>query len=147
MVQGNGINILVQCAPLRKQGAHCTSTHSSYPPTISLGTHPLYLVGVYSYTEHTLRRKLSYVFDACIEARACRSCQHSRSSRHPQTLILNFAFSLLTMFHLAYLGVMFDSNGEESTGYSMLHTLKKWKALDFASHWVAMGTFIFAWLL
>jgi len=28
-------------------------------------------------------------------------------------------------------------------GYSMEHTLKKWTSLNYLSHWVVLGTFVF----
>lgn len=57
--------------------------------------------------------------------------------------LANVALSLLTVFHLAYLGVMFDSSKSQEHGYSYWHVLAKWRSLDFASHWVILATFVF----
>ena len=52
------------------------------------------------------------------------------------------------MFHLAYLGVMFDqSSPEQVTGYSWSHTLTKWSKLDFTSHWLVAIMAVVNWLL
>lgn len=101
-------------------------------------------LGVYTYAEFVLRNKLSRIFDACIEARPCKdSCTHRYKKIHPNVILANLMFGSVAIFHLAYLGVMFDSSSNQETGYSMEHTLKKWSALNFLSHWVALGTFLF----
>ena len=52
------------------------------------------------------------------------------------------------MFHLAYLGVMFDqSSPDQATGYSWAHTLQKWRRLDFTSHWVVGVMALVNWLI
>lgn len=64
------------------------------------------------------------------------------------TLILNAAFGVLSVFHLAYLGVMFDTSaGEQERGYSMLHTLSKWSQLNYLSHMVAVCMYFFYCLI
>ena len=63
-------------------------------------------------------------------------------------ILVNLLFGLLTMFHLAYLGVMFDqSSPDQVTGYSWSHTLAKWRQLDFTSHWVVAIMAIINWLI
>ena len=63
-------------------------------------------------------------------------------------ILVNLMFGLLTMFHLAYLGVMFDqSSPEQVTGYSWSHTLNKWSKLDFTSHWLVAGMALINWLI
>lgn len=97
-------------------------------------------LGLYSYVEHVLRAKLARIFDACIRARACRKdCQHSQRSQVFWVKITNLFFGTVAVFHLAYLGVGFDSNDEESRGYSMNHVLGKWGKLGFSSHIVALA--------
>lgn len=92
-----------------------------------------------------LRQKLATVFDACIGARRCKPhCDHRYKSDHPAVFGTNLFFGLLSVFHLAYLGVMFDAAPQlQEQGYSMSHTLSKWSELKFASHWVALATFLF----
>lgn len=53
----------------------------------------------------------------------------------------NLMFSFGAIFHLAYLGLMFDTSDLQETGYSYNHTINKWAELGFASHWVALATY------
>ncbi|XP_037782493.1 protein-serine O-palmitoleoyltransferase porcupine-like [Penaeus monodon] len=101
-------------------------------------------LGFYTYVEHSLRYKLSSAFDACILARPCpESCEHTQKGWSVFTICTNLAFGLLAMFHLAYLGIMFDSSPQQQeSGYSMKHTLTKWSILDYASHWVVLVCYI-----
>ena len=77
-------------------------------------------------------------------------------------ILVNLIFGLLTMFHLAYLGVMFDQSSPEqvgavklecinlflqATGYSWWHTVAKWRRLDYTSHYLVGGMAIVNWLL
>jgi len=101
-------------------------------------------LGIYTYTEHSLRQKLADFFSACILARPCQQdCQHNYQGHSWLTMSTNLFFGLLAMFHLAYLGVMFDSSSsQQETGYSMEHTLAKWAGLDYASHIVMFAMYI-----
>ena len=58
------------------------------------------------------------------------------------SVVINGAMSLLCMWHLAYLGVMFDATPSSESGYNISHTLTKWSNLQFASHWVVLFTYI-----
>ena len=68
------------------------------------------------------------------------------------------------MFHLAYLGVMFDQSSPDQVGakiseniinlcffqatcYSWWHTVAKWRRLDYTSHYLVGGMAIVNWLL
>ncbi|KAG8197226.1 hypothetical protein JTE90_011380 [Oedothorax gibbosus] len=106
-------------------------------------------LGFYTYIEYVLRRKLASTFSACILARKCKpDCDHIMKSNGLYVRVTNMAFRILAMFHLAYLGVMFDSSSNlEEEGYNMNHTLQKWSELDFASHWVAASFYIFYYLI
>ena len=101
-------------------------------------------LGFYTYTEHVTRQKLASIFSACIEARKCApSCTHRWKEGDWSVRLANFAFGLLAVFHLAYLGVMFDSSKIQEEGYSYWHVLSKWRWLSFASHWLVLATFGF----
>ena len=101
-------------------------------------------LGFYTYTEHVTRRKLSHVFSACIQARKCgTNCDHSWKENNWMVKLSNLAMSLLAMFHLAYLGLMFDSSQLQEEGYSYYHVLSKWRWLNFSSHWITAATFLF----
>lgn len=104
----------------------------------------LFSLGFYSYVEFVFRNKLSRIFNACIQAKKCPDdCGHDNTSYHPLVLLTNMCFGILAMFHLAYLGLMFDSSREQDKGYTMEHTLQKWANLDYTSHWVVLGTYLF----
>ncbi len=100
---------------------------------------------------------------------------------------VNLFFSALSIFHLTYLGSLFDSemdnmHAEEvsvlyayailkyiqfccninsqlllkiysvqcfvsTQGYMASHTIQKWSELNWASHWVMFGFFVFYWLI
>ncbi|XP_039569250.1 protein-serine O-palmitoleoyltransferase porcupine [Passer montanus] len=71
----------------------------------------------------------------------------------PQTLwvrALNAALGALALFHLSYLGALFDVEAEdavEEQGYGMAYTVRKWSELNWASHWVTLGCWVLARLL
>ncbi|KAM5128465.1 protein-serine O-palmitoleoyltransferase porcupine isoform 3-T3 [Callospermophilus lateralis] len=59
---------------------------------------------------------------------------------------LNLLFGALAIFHLAYLGSLFDVDVDDTTeeqGYGMAYTVHKWSELSWASHWVTFGCWIF----
>lgn len=108
----------------------------------------LFSLGFYTYVESVFRSKLSKTFNACIKARKCREeCNHEYKYNHPYVILTNIIFGALAMFHLAYLGLMFDSSADSEQGYNMEHTLGKWSSLSFASHWVVIGTYLFHLLI
>ncbi|KRX20156.1 Protein-cysteine N-palmitoyltransferase porcupine [Trichinella nelsoni] len=83
-------------------------------------------LGFYSYSEYILREKLARLFQACIRARSCYcNCTHKRKWFHPLTMLVNLIFTLLGLFHLTYLGMVYDSGSAEEQGYNALHTIKK----------------------
>ncbi|XP_068718804.1 protein-serine O-palmitoleoyltransferase porcupine-like [Montipora capricornis] len=101
-------------------------------------------IGTYAYIEHEFRKSLGRMFNACIMARKCRlECGHRYTETNFWVIATNLGFSFLSIFHLAYLGIMFGGDTElQERGYGMMHTLSKWSHLDFASHWVAFATFL-----
>lgn len=103
----------------------------------------LFSLGFYSYVEFVLREKLSRIFSACVQARKCKNgCDHSYKQLNPLVIMTNLTFSLLTLLHLAYLGLMFDSSSQEEQGYTMDHTLTKWYNMGFLSHKITVGVYI-----
>ncbi|KAL0099343.1 hypothetical protein PUN28_020125 [Cardiocondyla obscurior] len=101
-------------------------------------------LGFYTYVEFQLRSLLADTFDACIASKQCtrQKCAHKYNSHNCWWVFMtNLMFSGLAMFHLAYLGLMFDMSDLQETGYSYSHTINKWAELGFASHWVALATF------
>ena len=70
-------------------------------------------IGLYTWVEHGLREKLSTILDASVGAR--REVEGRRRWREGSAAVIlaNLVFGLLAMFHLAYLGVMFDQSSPE----------------------------------
>ncbi|KAH1188031.1 hypothetical protein KIL84_012419 [Mauremys mutica] len=67
-------------------------------------------------------------------------------SMNPWVRLLNLLFGALAVFHLAYLGSLFDIDADdtvEEQGYSMSYTIYKWSELSWASHWVTFGCWVF----
>ena len=62
-------------------------------------------------------------------------------------MLVNMAFGVLTCFHLAYLGVMFDQGQGMEEGYTWRHTIAKWEELGFASLWITSFLFVLSWVL
>ena len=105
----------------------------------------LFSIGLFAYVEYGFRRKLARILDACVAARACplrSSCdEHTYTYWHPLTMIVNVFLCLLSLWHLTYLGQLFDGSSQETIGYSWQHVLEKWAKLNFASHLVVIGTY------
>jgi len=105
----------------------------------------LFSIGLFAYVEYGFRRKLANILDACVAARTCplrSSCEkHTYTYWHPLTIIVNIFLCLLSLWHLTYLGQLFDGSSQETIGYSWQHVLDKWARLNFASHLVVIGTY------
>ncbi|XP_004713232.1 protein-serine O-palmitoleoyltransferase porcupine isoform X3 [Echinops telfairi] len=99
-----------------------------------------------TYVEHVLRKRLARILSACVLSKRCPpDCSH----QHRLGLgvrALNLLFGGLAIFHLAYLGSLFDVDVDDTTeeqGYGMAYTVHKWSELSWASHWVTFGCWIF----
>ncbi|XP_053992083.1 protein-serine O-palmitoleoyltransferase porcupine isoform X2 [Hylaeus volcanicus] len=107
-------------------------------------------LGFYTYVEFQLRSILANTFDACIASKQCtkNKCTHTYKTHTSWWVFLtNIMFSGLSVFHLAYLGLMFDTSELQETGYSYVHTIEKWSQLGFASHWVMFVTYCIYYLI
>ncbi|GMT33485.1 hypothetical protein PFISCL1PPCAC_24782, partial [Pristionchus fissidentatus] len=62
-------------------------------------------LGLLSFTEKRLRDRLSSRLSSCIRSRPCSSCSHSHSSSSLLSISINALFSLLSVYHLIYLGM------------------------------------------
>ena len=106
----------------------------------------LFSIGLFAYVEYGFRHKLAYMLDACITARTCPSrstCEkHTYTYWYPLTIIINIFLCVLSLWHLTYLGQLFDGSSQETIGYSWQHVLDKWGNLNFASHFVVIGTYV-----
>ncbi|TRY89913.1 hypothetical protein DNTS_020505 [Danionella cerebrum] len=97
-------------------------------------------LGFITYVEHVLRKRLAAIFSACMLSKCCPTdCNH----QNKKTLWVygaNFFFSLLSIFHLTYLGALFDSEMDDMHAeevHMASHTIQKWSELNWASHWCA----------
>ncbi|KAM9343602.1 protein-serine O-palmitoleoyltransferase porcupine-like isoform 1-T2 [Pholidichthys leucotaenia] len=103
-------------------------------------------LGFITYVEHVLRKKLASIFSACILSRPCApDCSHQHKKEF-WVRLLNLVFSFLVIFHLTYLGSMFDPGLDEQDteeGYTAAHTIQRWSELNWASHWVVFVSWIF----
>ncbi|XP_048872969.1 protein-serine O-palmitoleoyltransferase porcupine-like isoform X1 [Brienomyrus brachyistius] len=103
-------------------------------------------LGFITYIEHVLRKRLAVIFSACILSKRCPpDCTHQHK-KSPWVYGINVLFSTLAIFHLAYLGSLFDAdvdNVDTEEGYLANHTIQKWTELSWASHWVTFGCWVF----
>ncbi|XP_030047908.1 protein-serine O-palmitoleoyltransferase porcupine [Microcaecilia unicolor] len=103
-------------------------------------------LGFITYVEHVLRKQLAAIFSACILSKRCLpGCSHQHKT-NLWVRAVNVLFGVLAVFHLTYLGSLFDVDTEDSTeeqGYGMSHTIHKWSELSWASHWVTFGCWVF----
>ncbi|XP_058500215.1 protein-serine O-palmitoleoyltransferase porcupine-like [Solea solea] len=103
-------------------------------------------LGFITYVEHVLRKRLASIFSACVLSRPCNSgCSHQHKKEY-WVVMLNLLFSFLVIFHLTYLGSMFDPGVDEyevEEGYAAIHTIQRWSELNWASHWVVFACWIF----
>jgi len=104
-------------------------------------------LGLYTWVEHSFRQKLADIMDASLGARRDQTNKYKHREGSAWVILVNMLFGLLAMFHLAYLGVMFDQSEESQSGYSWQHTLDKWRKLDFTSHYIVLGMVMVNYLL
>ncbi|XP_011553761.3 protein-serine O-palmitoleoyltransferase porcupine [Plutella xylostella] len=93
-------------------------------------------IGTFSFVEYNFRVKVAAALEVCCLANPCiKQCNHKYRKGSFLTLFVNFLFGLITVTHLAYLGVMFEASFSlQESGYSYLHTLSKWENLNYFSH-------------
>jgi len=99
----------------------------------------LFSLGLYTWVEHNFRKKLAKLLNASIETKKEANGKYKYGESCAWVMVLNLVLSLLTVFHLAYLGVMFDQSESSNSGYSWHHTLLKWSKLGFRSHFVVFA--------
>ncbi|TTH08280.1 Protein-serine O-palmitoleoyltransferase porcupine [Bagarius yarrelli] len=70
-------------------------------------------LGFITYVEHVLRKRLAAIFSACILSKRClNDCQH-QNKKNVWVHGINLFFSALSIFHLTYLGSLFDLDAED----------------------------------
>ncbi|KAM6976827.1 protein-serine O-palmitoleoyltransferase porcupine-like [Aplochiton taeniatus] len=102
-------------------------------------------LGFITYIEHVLRKRLSEILCACIMSKQCPAdCTHQHK-KELWVYVLNLLFSALAIFHLTYLGSLFDSdfdNMAAEEGYVANHTIQTWSELNWAGHWLVFGCWV-----
>ncbi|CAK1599537.1 unnamed protein product [Parnassius mnemosyne] len=93
-------------------------------------------IGTFSYVEYNLRYKIALALEVCCLANPCaKQCEHRFKKNSFLAVFINTIFSLITVMHLAYLGVMFEASfSVQESGYSYYHTISKWENLNYFSH-------------
>lgn len=93
-------------------------------------------IGTFSYIEYNFRYKVASALEVCCLANPCvKQCDHKYKKNSFLAVFLNSVFSLITVIHLAYLGVMFEASfSVQEAGYSYFHTISKWENLNYFSH-------------
>jgi len=102
----------------------------------------LFSLGLYTWVEHSFRKKLARILDASVETKKDEIGKYKYGEKCAWVILVNFLFSVLSIWHLAYLGVMFDQSESSHTGYSWNHTLSKWRKLGFRSHFVVIAMMV-----
>ncbi|EFA11115.1 protein-serine O-palmitoleoyltransferase porcupine [Tribolium castaneum] len=85
-------------------------------------------IGVFSYLQVVPRDRIAEIFDYCVRVRPCKDCKHKYKRDNIRVRIILLIYSLATVFHLAYLGVLMDPSTNEIGIY------EKWQNLYFISH-------------
>ncbi|XP_026323706.1 protein-serine O-palmitoleoyltransferase porcupine [Hyposmocoma kahamanoa] len=101
-------------------------------------------IGTFSYIEYNFRHKVAAALEVCCLANPCvKQCDHKYKKNTFLAVFINTLFSLITIIHLAYLGVMFAASFSlQETGYSYYHTISKWENLNYFSHCFAAFMYV-----
>ncbi|KAG6463425.1 protein-serine O-palmitoleoyltransferase porcupine [Manduca sexta] len=101
-------------------------------------------IGTFSYIEYNLRYKVASALEVCCLAHPCiKQCEHKHKKNSVLAIITNAVFSIITIIHLAYLGVMFEASfSVQESGYSYFHTISKWENLNYFSHGFAAFMYV-----
>ncbi|XP_030563182.1 protein-serine O-palmitoleoyltransferase porcupine [Drosophila novamexicana] len=103
--------------------------------------------------ETMLRRHLARLCNACVAANPCPGAERCRYAHCPQQRgwlcvsswlvgLTNLAFTLLAIFHLAYLGVVLLNETLVMEADNELPFLYHWASAGYLSHYVGIGMFV-----
>jgi porcupine-like protein len=99
----------------------------------------LFSLGCLTLLEHRLRHKLSDIYNACIQSKACPTgCGH-QNRKGFAAVSVNTLFTVIAIIHLSFLGSAFDGKEDSS---DMKHVLDVWFSLGFYSPCLAILTLI-----
>ncbi|XP_053676409.1 protein-serine O-palmitoleoyltransferase porcupine [Anopheles nili] len=106
----------------------------------------LLTIGLWTYVEHEIRRKIAAIYSACVLVGKCpEPCiVHQHKSKSLLCIIINTLFFLLNMFNLIYLGCIFESTeGPPEEISNEKSIFARWTELNFASHWLLGFAYLF----
>ena len=90
-------------------------------------------LAVYAYVEETLRLKLSQKFN-CVFITSRNASKNKWKNTPFLANLFNLCWVFVNIFHLAYLGSLFDSELNQNEHHSFYYTYNKLSNLSFASH-------------
>lgn len=104
-------------------------------------------LGLLTLVEFELRKKLACRLNACILAKDCRvssdgDCiaNHKLTKKNSiRVKIINLSFSILAIFHLAYLGYIFKQNTDQA---SYIDALETWRSVYYYSPIIGLVTLL-----
>lgn len=85
-------------------------------------------LGLFSLIQVAARDKIAMIFDCCVRVRSCKDCNHKYKRSSIIVMAILILYSIFTIVHLAYLGVLMDSSTDE------VGIFGKWQDLYFISH-------------
>ena len=108
----------------------------------------LFSLGIYTYIENGVRKCFASLFSTCIESRDCNTkCTHRLKSSYFVTKLVNSFFSILTIYHLAYLGQLFYNEFSDYDNNTLETSLTKWYMSYFSSHLIIIFELILLFIL
>lgn len=93
-------------------------------------------LGIFSYLQIMVRDYISHAFDICVKVRPCKNCQHKIKKGSFICTLSLLAFSLFTVLHLIFVGVLMDPTTDDVGIY------QKWDNLYFYSLWIMLLNFL-----
>jgi hypothetical protein len=83
-----------------------------------------FFVTVTAFHIFRLRKKLSTIFNASVGSRREPGVNFKHKEGDFLSIVINFVFGILSMFHLAYLGVMFDQQETQVLQIGLVSSLR-----------------------
>lgn len=91
----------------------------------------LIMIGLFSYIQFAVRDYFAETFSCCIKVYPCKDqCKHVFKRNNLRCRVCQVIFSLFTVLHLVYLGMLMDPSTDKIGIY------EKWRNLYFISFWV-----------
>lgn len=85
-------------------------------------------LGLFSYLQVKSRILISDAMNACLNVKPCKQCNHKYNREHFVMKVILFLYSLDSILHLAYLGILMDPSSSDVSFF------EQWRDLYFVSH-------------